>query len=67
MSNPENNKLQIFTFRTRANKAKANERNRDAACARELEPNDVEDEGVEPDDRNAELELVNLRKQGHKK
>ena len=67
MSNPENNKLQIFTFRTRANKAKANEQNRDAAYAHDPEPSDGEDEGMEPDDRNAELELVNLRKQGHKK
>ena len=61
MINPVNNKLQIFTCRTRANKAKTNEQNRDAACAREPEPNNVEDEDVEPDDGNAELELINLR------
>ena len=63
----KNNILQIFTFRTRANKAKTNEQNRDAAYAHDPEPNVVEDEGMEPDDGNAELELVNPRKQGPKK
>ena len=68
MINPKN-KISItnITYRTRANKARPTEQNKDAAGAHEPELNNVEDEDVELEDGTIELEQINLRKKGHKK
>ena len=56
-----------ITYRTRAIKDRPTEHNKDAADAHEPELYSVEDEDVELDDGTVELELINLRKKGHKK
>ena len=56
-----------ITYRTRANKDRPTEHNKDAAGGNEPELYSVEDEDVELDDGTVEVELINLRKKGHKK
>ena len=56
-----------ITSRSRAIKDRPTEHNKDAAEGNEPELYNVEDEDDVIDDGTVEVELINLRKKGHKK
>ena len=56
-----------ITYRSRAIKDRPTEHNKDAAGGNEPELYNVEDEDDVIDDGTVEVELINLRKKGHKK
>ena len=56
-----------ITFRSRTNKDRPTEHNKDAAEGNKPELYNVEDEDDVIDDGTVEVELIGLRKKGHKK